>query len=80
MIYSISLDYTSFNIHDDFATLVVMHCGTQQWLLVLNREVAKYITCDGNADRRQINLFVSGGLQMWWLVVLRVEITYVNAY
>ena len=80
MIYSIPLDYTSFNIHDDFATLVVMHCGTKQWLLVLNREVAKYITCIGIADRRQINLFVSGGLQMWWLVVLRVEITYVNAY
>ena len=45
------------------ATLVVRKL--RSGLLVLNREVAKYITYIGNADRRQINLFVCGGLQMW---------------
>ena len=52
-----------FNKFTMTATLVVRKL--RSGLLVLNREVAKYITCIGNADRRQINLFVCGGLQMW---------------
>ena len=48
---------------------------TQKWLLVLNGEAAKYITCIVNADRRQRDELCNGsdGLQMRWLVVLQMH-------